>query len=249
MSNIEKVGQQASKTKGILCDFLTLLSEKEQIEFRAAFHIRPTSTGNSTIISTLPIAPMRGLKVQNNELNTKLEELRKTLGENDDKKLEILEDKGFNERKSASHREEDAQAALIRDLILNPKEYNHLQFVASEFELFGYGDKADKTKRPDVLAFDRKNGVLFDIELKNERLTETVKQASGYVKHIKDHLSEYSECLYQFPNCSIESIKTVKGIALVPYSEKSGGGLEKASKELDIELWFFAKQFQIIKGK
>ena len=245
MVNVERVKQQAIDVKRILDDFFENFNGAED-EFRSSFHLRPTSSGDTTILSTLPIAPMRGISVKNDRLLAKLCNVQKVLEEtNDNTKLEMLKAIGFLERGSVSQREEDAQAALIRDLVLNPQNYNDMLFVASEFDLFNYGEDASDTKRADVLTY--KDGILYNIELKNERLTETVRQAAGYVEHMKKHLNEYSACLYEFPNCKIGTISDIKGIALVPYSERSGGNLEKASTELSIEMWYFDKEMRIIK--
>ena len=162
MDNIKKVKQQAIEVKKILDKYFDDFSDNE-IQFRAAFHLRPTSSGDTTILSTLPIAPMRGISVKNDKLMARLTELRQVLNEPDDgKRLKLLKDMGFKKRRSVSQREEDAQAFLIRELILNPKEYNHMQFVASEFDLFDYGEKKDEVKRPDVIVY--KDGILYDIE-------------------------------------------------------------------------------------
>ena len=152
---------------------------------------------------------------------------------------------GFAQRKSKTEREEDAQAALIRDLVLCPEKFGNMQFIASEFDLFEFGPNKDQTKRTDVLAF--KDGVLYVIELKNERKTSTIEQAAKYVEHMKSCLPEYEYCLAEFPNCKIGEIKDARGIALLPHSEKSSGKLEKASKDSGVELWSFIKDYKFEK--
>lgn len=241
MVNIGKIKQRALDSKRKFGDFF----KQEEHNFRASFHLRPTSSG-VTIVSTLPVAPMRGINIQNDKLGEKLLEIRRILNETDNNKiLELLRGAGFNMRTSESNREENVQAALIRDMVLHPANYEDMFFVASEFDLFGYGENGKETKRADVLAY--KDSFLYNIELKNQRLTETAKQVNGYVKHIKDNLDAYSDCLAEFPNCNIQGITDVKGIALVPYSERSGGGLEETSELLGIELWFFTEDYKIIK--
>lgn len=236
MENAEKIKNVAKDSREKLENFLRNKPNLER-EFRASFHLRPTSSLNVTIVSTLPFAPMRGIaNIKIDELENKLSKIIKILSESSDiKKLEMMKELGFKKRKIISQREEDAQAALIRDLILSPEKYDNLQFIASEFELFEY--RKEKVNRPDVFAY--KDGILYDIELKNKRETFTVTQAEGYVTHIKDNLKIYNDCLNEFPNCKIGEIKDVKGIALVPYAENPPPKLENAGKNAGIELWYF----------
>ena len=235
MSNVEQVKQQAIEAKKVFERFLSECPNGGR-DFLAAFHLRPTSSGGTTIVSTLAIAPMRGLSgVTTGKLEAKLEELRKVMDESSDKvRLELLKKIGFNERGTESQLEEDIQAALIRDIILRPDKYGGMVFVASEFALFGYGDKDGFA---DVLAF--RDGILYDIEIKKERLTKTVTQAAGYVGHIRENQSMYTDCLVEFPNSDIRTITGIKGVALVPYSERPRGELEAASESNDVELWHF----------
>ena len=235
MSNVEQVKQQAIEAKKVFERFLSECPNGGR-DFLAAFHLRPTSSGGTTIVSTLAIAPMRGLSgVTTGKLEAKLVEINKVMDESsDEKRLEVLKIIGFNERSTKSQREEDVQAALIRDIVLRPEMFGGMVFIASEFVLYGYGEKDGKA---DVLAF--KDGILFDIEIKNERLTETVTQAAGYVEHIRKNQSMYADCLMEFPNSDIHAVNNVKGVALVPYSERSVGGLERASKSNNVELWYF----------
>ena len=238
MDNVEQVKKQAIEARKIFEKFLGECPNGGR-DFRAAFHLRPTSSDDTTIVSTLATAPMRGLPgVSNSKLAAKLAELCKVLDESaDEAQIDVLRKIGFSERGTKSQVEEDVQAALIRDLILRPEKYGGMVFVASEFALFGYGENSDKTRFPDVLAF--KDGILYDIELKKERDTKVVMQVSGYVKHFSENLAMYADCLAKFPNGSIEAIIGVKGVALVPYNEKSRGLLESASESNDVELWYF----------
>jgi len=237
MDNVIRVGQQAANAKKIFDAFVNLSKLENEKDFRASFHLRPTVDG-VTIVSTLKIAPMRGKEVKIDKLDMNLQKIVEVLkAPNDNKMLEIMDDLGFKQRQSEGRREEDVQAALIRELVLNKKNYNDMLFVASEFVLFEYEEKANQEKRPDVLAF--KDGILYDIELKNERTLEVVTQASGYVDHIKNHLSTFNDCLCNFPNCQVGDIKDVKGIIIVPYSKSPKGLLEKDSKERGLELWTF----------
>ena len=59
-----------------------------------------------------------------------------------------MEEIGFDRRKNESSREENAQAALIRDLVMHPEEYGGMHFIASEFDLFGFGKNGNEIKRP-----------------------------------------------------------------------------------------------------
>ncbi|MCL2009723.1 MAG: hypothetical protein FWG71_04160 [Synergistaceae bacterium] len=252
MYQVKKVKQQAIDIKKILKTFLKDFTQEEELAFRACFHLRPTSSNDTTIVSTMAIAPMRGKpNVSPEELESKLQDIRKVMDEpSNDKKLNIMREIGFDQRKSKAIREEDAQAALIRDLVLYPEKIRNMQFIASEFDLFEFGPSKDQTKRPDVLAF--KDGILYDIELKNERIApggskeSAIEQAAEYVKHIKDNLSEYKDCLAEFPNFKIEEIRNVRGIALFPYSERSSGKLEKAGEKYGVELWFFTENLKFI---
>ncbi|MCL2664419.1 MAG: hypothetical protein FWE82_02290 [Defluviitaleaceae bacterium] len=242
MSHIEKVKQQAIEVKILYDAYLETLSDNERLEFRAAFHLRPTSCGKTTIVSTLQCAPMRGLpNCTLTKIKEKLPELQNVVLESESKQLTILEKAKFK-FKNKGFREENAQAAFIRNVIQN--KFDDMIFVASEFDLFEFGEKKE-IKRPDVFSY--RNGVLYDIELKNERTTATVEQSARYVAHLKKNLSEYSDCLYEYPSFKITEIRDVKGIALVPDSEESIGTLELASKKLDVDLWFFNQLFNVRK--
>ena len=244
-AHVKKVKQQAMDIKDICEEFFQdFKSEKEKNDFRKSFHLRPTSSNGTTIVSTMAIAPMRGISVSPKELESKLQKIRAIVAEPcDDEKLNLMKKIGFKQRgikKSEreedeieeSELEEDVQAALIRKLILSPEKLNNMQFVASEFNLY-------KKKRADVLAF--KDGVLYVIEIKKERESSAVEQTDQYVKYIGERLSEYADCLAEFPNCKIGKIEDVRGIALLPYNKNSSGELEKACKEFKVELQFFER--------
>jgi hypothetical protein len=169
MNNIEKVTTYAMLVKEKYTCFMDEIVKNEDKQvFRSFFHLRPTSSENTTIVSTLPYAPMRGLpKVKINSLIEKLNRLYdlinilKTTSREETEKILIRE--GFKPR-SPAFREENVQASLIRNII--SKKYSDMIFIASEFELFDFGEN-HQTKRPDVLVY--KNGVLYDIEIKNAR--------------------------------------------------------------------------------
>ena len=156
--------------------------------------------------------------------------------------------KGFEKRKSISFREEDAQAALIRDIILN--QYGGFTFIASEFDLFDFGENKE-IKRPDVFVY--KDGILYDIELKNERNGpkagnigySPITQAESYVAHMNDprNRDAYISCITAFPNSIIGKITDIRGVAVVPVANggKSKGTLENAAKDAGVELWTFEK--------
>ena len=254
MSNIEDVKVQAIEASKKLNDFFRDFSTEDELDFRASFHLRPTSSGDTTIVSTLKKAPMRGLqKINNNSLIEKLEKLRSALPKlhaaTDEKTNEILADIGFKNRGRENKREEDAQAAFIRDLILCPENYDDMKFIASEFVLFDF-DGVGSTKKPDVLAY--KAGTLYDIELKNDRIApggkkvSAITQAEVYSKFIHKYLDEYAACLAKFPNNRIGNINNVRGIAYVPKAKgKSRNILETASKDKGIELWEFDDEFRL----
>ena len=248
MDNLDKVKAQAKEVKLIYEDFLRKLSNDEKLEFRASFHLRPTASETCTVVSTLPFAPMRGKDFRPSKIEEALPKLRKILLETDDaKKITMLDELDFKKRKSESFREEDAQAALIRQVIM----YGLLDFdfVASEFALFEFGANMD-TKRTDVLVY--RDSVLFDIELKNKRNGpkdndigySPITQAEGYVSHMLEsrNFKRYISCLTELPNTTIGEIKEIRGVALVPATRgKSTGTLEKAARSRGIELWTFEK--------
>jgi hypothetical protein len=234
---MDSIKEMATASKKVLDDFFKGMCDKEIMQFRSFFHLRPT-TDSVTIVSTLPVAPMRGLPVSLGELKNILPKLRDIPSFKDDVQLLELGKLDFKHRDSVLIREEDIQAFLIRDMVMSPGKYNEIQFVTSELDLPQYGD----AKRADVIGY--KDGTLYDIELKNERLTSTITQAKGYVDYLKGHLSEYSDRLSAFPNFKIGNISDVKGIAVVPNNERSSGRLEEDGKSQDIELWLFTG-FQI----
>ena len=238
MKHIGKVKQQAFRARKIYQEFFRGFSSKEILNFCASFHLRPTSSCDISVISTLSYAPMRGIQVSPEELELTLPKLRK-VANSDQNELAIFKKIGFLSRKSESSREENAQAALIRKLVLQPEEFDGMRFVASEFELFA--DELPRS-RSDILAF--RDGVLYDIELKNKRLTETVKQTARYVAYFTACLSKYADCISYFPNSVIGRITDIRGITLVPHSDNSMGSLEKCCQEKGIGLWTFDKNDQ-----
>lgn len=260
MGNLEKVTLQAKETNDIYNTFLATLSEQSRLDFRASFHIRPTSSGKSTVVSTLALAPMRGIQnVKNKDLPhllSKLSDILSEIGSSDDSTMAKLKELGFKKRGSVSAREEDAQAAFVRNVILN--NFGGFTFVATEFDLFEFGDKK-MTKRPDVFVY--RDGILYDIELKNSRNGPSrdkenigysaITQAASYIAHMKEphNYASYINCISEFPNSSIGKIKDIRGVALVPAPKgKTKGTLEKAAKERDVELWTFDKEYTIAKN-
>ena len=173
--------------------------------------------------------------------------LRDVLGKSgQDEQRKLLKVHGFEERKTINFREEDAQAAYIRNAILHP---NGMIFVASEFVLFGFEDTIGKTAKLDVLMYQ--DGVLYDIEFKNERNApkegdigySSISQAQYYAIHMNDskRIGTYASCLAAFPNAEIGTISVVRGIAVVPQPQgNSSRKLEKAAKAANVELWEFS---------
>jgi len=137
VDSIKEVEEHAKKAKIIYDGFLQRLNKSKQLMFRAAFHLRPTASG-VTIVSTLPYAPMRGSKDFTSEnLEGILSTLCEALLESDkDLMLSVMRKRGFPERKKQGFREEDAQAAFIRNVIIN--SFGDFVFVASEFALLGF---------------------------------------------------------------------------------------------------------------
>jgi len=96
-----------------------------------------------------------------------------------------------------------------------------------------------------VLAY--KDGILFDIELKNDRIApggkkiSAVTQAEKYSEFLLNNLHEYAACLAEFPNFTIGKIREVRGIALVPHSKRPSGKLEESCRKKMIALWTFDK--------
>ena len=76
MGNIGNAKAQAEVVKDKCEEFFSTFSSERQLDFRSAFHLRPTSSGVTTVVSTLPFAPMRGLtKIKNDSLLTILHTL------------------------------------------------------------------------------------------------------------------------------------------------------------------------------
>jgi hypothetical protein len=246
MNNIEKVKQQAKEVTIIYNSFLGSLSEEQQLEFRAAFHLRPTSSGTTTIVSTLPFAPMRGLPGYSpDKVKETLPLLLDILSEFDMKKQKgMLEDLNFGERND-NPREENAQAAFIRQVIKD--KLGDFLFVAAEFDLFGVGEDK-KTKRADVIVY--RNKILYDIELKlsrnginvEDRGDSAITQALDYSAHMKDdrYFKEYIKCLEEFPN-KIGEINDIRGIAIVQAtpSSRARGTLKPEALSVGVDLWTF----------
>ncbi|MDR2295491.1 MAG: hypothetical protein LBD95_01720 [Clostridiales Family XIII bacterium] len=184
-----------------------------------------------------------------NDLNDALPKI-KSADRNEAEK--ILKDFGFDKRKNEKNEplEEDAQAAFVRDVIVN--KFDGFTFIATEFVLFGFGGKNGGEKRPDV--FVLREGILYDVELKNKRKGPSEKagmgysaitQAQEYVAHMKepDNYDKYIRCLAAFPNGTSGEIKDIRGVALVPATASGGssGTLEAAAKAAGVELWTFDK--------
>jgi len=203
--------------------------------FRSLIHLRPTTSG-VTVVSTVPGFHMRGLNMNKaDELEEILTKLKNLLCTND--KRSLLEKLKFDQKESRSKNEleEDVQAFLIRDMIINPSKYHEIQFVASEFDLL---EMEPRRKRADVIGY--KDSVLYDIELKRERLTEVVTQARKYTDFLSDNIQEYEKRLAAFPYSVIEKVNEVKGIALMPKSTgKIWADKVNGWKEKHIDLWYY----------
>jgi hypothetical protein len=245
MNKIKNVKMQAVETKITLKSYFASLSPEEVQMFKSHFHLRPTSSSGTTIVSHWKHAPMWGIvKIPDSKLLSTLIELGGILTtQNDSEKRIKMENIGFCKQKTDNPDNEiNAQAAFIRDLYMNPNKYDGMCFIASEFVLFDYEGVAGATRFVDVLTY--KDEVLYVIEVK-KRETKVVYQADGYVKDISGNLAEYALCLNDFPNSDIGNITTVQGISLVPSVNDSSGKIEKACSELGIGLWTYNRDAAI----
>jgi hypothetical protein len=247
MKNINKVQNQAEIVNSIFNDYITKLPYEMKALYMASFHLRPTASESTTIVSTLPIAPMRGLNdVKPDNMTKILHEITQVLYENDkDIAQKLLDGFGFKKR-DRNPLEERAQAALIRKIIM--ERFEKMTFVTSEFVLFGYGGVSEKISRADVIAY--RDGILFDIELKvkrnginvNNRKDSALTQAFDYTSHMKDpnNCEGYVDCLRAFPNGSIGAVKEICGIAVVEAAKTlPKGTLRTEAESISVELWNF----------
>ena len=224
--------------------------------FRKNFHLRPTEN-NITIVSTLPYAPMRGLVVAPEDLPKKLSEIKKKLpsllSQSESKCQEILQEIGFPERKNKSALEENIQALFIRGMINGEEEYQGIRFIASELTL---GDR----KRFDVVGY--KNDTLYIFELKRSRDTKAAPQAKTYSKYVMANIDSFKKVLAFYPNFPVTCFKQVKGIAVMPYAErtryqtweewrKAAERLQPSKKHTldisDIDIWLFKESLAFTK--
>ena len=155
-------------------------SEGERNKIKKYFHLRPTNNG-ITIVSTLPIQPMRGITGlrKENDLRKKMNKIVKNFNKltsinkrNIKKELNKI---GFPIRKKSNKTvlEEEIQAIMIRNMskdenlrkILKSKE--QIRFIASEFAI------KQKPGRIDIIGFNEKD--LYIFEIKRERTKNLTK--------------------------------------------------------------------------
>ena len=212
------------------------------------FHLRPTNSG-ITIVSTLPIFPMRGLaniKDRNsllNKLNEIHDNIKQICSTNGDKAITILKAIGFKKKEPTKDEyiEEDIQALMIRtmskdeNLRIKLKANNKIQFIASEL-IFEKGKN-----RVDVVGYD---GVdLYFFELKKGRTTK-VDQVKRYVDYYSDakNLNILQELLKTYPMNPVEKFQTIKGVMVMQYAENSDQNMwNRLATDNSIDILFFEK--------
>lgn len=244
---VNRIAENAKMASNVWKTVENKLDEK----FKECFHIRPTGSG-VTIVSTLPVAPMRGIRdikcfdnLQKTilELNNKIKVLVCT----DHKKiLQVLEGFGFNERKIDESKqrpalEEDVQAKFIRGMITKQYVYDNINFVASELIL------EDGGKRFDVVGF--KDGTLYIFELKKGRKIGAFRQVAEYAKMVGDNRDHFLQVLKSYPIFPVNDFNEVTSIAVVQYAANSTSILKKEAEKEKVGLWFFEESLSFRKSK
>ena len=223
--------------------------------FRKYFHLRPTSK-DITVVSTLPYAPMRGLNVSPEDLPKRLSAIKKKLPvllSMTDQSCSELQALGFSKREKQSALEENIQAMFIRGMLDGEDYYQGIRFVASELTL---GDH----KRFDVVGFQ--GDTLYIFELKRNRDTTAAPQVKTYCDYVVNHCDKFKEVLGDYPNLSVPHFKSVKGIAVMCYSEntiyptwndwyKAAEKVKRSEKYTPdisgIDIWLFKEALTFIK--
>lgn len=209
------------------------------------FHLRPTSSG-VTIVSTLPVAPMRGLNniKTEDDLRRKLktidDDFQQITAKKDEKAEVALKELGFKKRdgNKCVPLEEYYQAIMIN--MMN-KEDGHkifgnatpIKFVASEF-IFEKG-----SHKIDIVGHDKKD--LYFFELKKER-TFKVEQVSDYVKYYSEKKSILDDLLSNYPINPIKfKYEKIKGVMVMRHAENSFDRKEwrQLEKKHDIKILFY----------
>lgn len=224
------------------------LDSSDRALLKKYFHLRPVSNG-VTIVSTLPIAPMRGTHSTNaKDLERKLKYIidgfKKITSVDKDKALKYLShDKlGFKSRQGQRHLEENVQAILINSMERDKNLERSLgceepiQFVASEF-IFEKGKN-----RIDVIGLSGR--VLYFFELKKDR-TENVSQLEKYIEYYTKHRNTLAELLFDYPINPAKSFDSIKGVMLMRHAENSiGRKIWREAKEKGIVILFYRQSLE-----
>lgn len=190
------------------------INQKENKNFKAYFHLRPTSIG-ITIVSTSPYAPMRGIKVSAAELEYTLSEIKKSynslVSADETTAKNRFAELGFKARTSDIMREENVQARMIRGMVRNRPQYENIRFVASELTIM-------QKHRLDVVGI--RDEVLYIFEMKNIRSTKAPDQADRYLEHISQRDNDFKTLLNVYPGGPFD-YKGVEGISVEPFAENT----------------------------
>lgn len=238
-------------------------------KFNRTFHIRP-NIDSFTIVSTLPVAPMRGLVCKTEaKLKTELEFLHREIDsfctEDDKKVLAKLKERGFKRRggerpdiageKAKTQLEEDIQVRFIRSMLAGEPDYKGIEFVASEF-IIQYGDKTagKKVLRADVVGFDAKNQSLWVFELKKGRETGAIRQVMEYVDIICAEINMFSEIISNHPNVknppAVLNADKIVPVTVMRHAEnlKEEKYRNQMALHPRVRLWFFKDALAIQEG-
>lgn len=236
-------------------------------KFNSAFHIRPNSR-NFTIVSTLPVAPMRGIHCRTKQdLEEKLTLLKGSLdmlcSENDGKVLATLKELGFKQRgangkdyadeKQKTELEEDVQIRFIRGMVKGEADYQGIQFVASEF-IVQYNDEGKRLLRADVIGYDPQNETLYVFELKNGHEIGAIEQAQEYVDIIRENLEVFSGIIRNYPNIAFPPKalhrNKIVPVAVLRYAENISESTYKKqlAEHPEAQVWFYRDTLSFQKG-
>jgi hypothetical protein len=231
------------------------LSYPNKDKIKRYFHLRPTNSG-ITLISTLPFAPMRGVNIQEKEINKILaracDNLYKLTADNKENALNSLKTiLGMKVRTAVKEPlEEEAQAIMINSMgndenlknALNAP--NKIRFIASEL-IFKKGNN-----RVDIIGFDGND--LYFFELKKDRTTK-VKQVKDYLDYYQrpENESILRELLQKYPVNRVSSYQNIKGVMVMRHAE---GSIDQSkwtslAREYSISILFYKKAlaFEAIK--
>lgn len=201
--------------------------------FWESFHFRPTSSG-ITIVSTLSYAPMRGIKVSLEKLESVVLNILDRLSvlqtaDEESGQAELL-DMGFKHRALMKSREENIQAMFINGMIAKTPEYLGIEFVASELTL-------EEKNRFDVIGV--KDNTLYLFEMKLKRSFGAAKQVLGYVEFVNDNIEKFKEVLCNYPNFDVKDFTHIKAVTVMEYSERMSKKLISDATEIGVDSWFF----------